>query len=165
MDETFEEYVAQRRPALLRSAWAITGDRHAAEDLVQEALVKVGERWHLIREPRAVDAYVRRALVNGHRTAIRRPQSRHEHVTGHLPDGVVPAETSSQGPGADLWPLVAALPPRQRCAVALRYYEGLTEVETAEVLRCSLGTVKSNTSRGLATLRRLAAHDPERFIA
>lgn len=161
-DLGFPAYVAQRRPALLRAAWAITGDPHTAEDLVQDALVKVAERWHLIREPRAVDAYVRRAMLNQHRSATRRPYARHERPTGHVPDGVVPSAGHDETD--DLWALVVTLPPRQRCAVALRYFEGLSELETAAALRCSQGTVKSNTSRGLATLRRLV-HDTERYIA
>jgi RNA polymerase sigma-70 factor (sigma-E family) len=161
--DDFAAYVAERRPALLRAAWAITGDPDTAEDLLQSALARVCDRWGSIREPRAADAYVRRTMANQYASWFRQPWRTRERATADVPE---PHErwrqcaTAQPGAGRELWPLVASLPPKQRSAVALRYYEGLSEIETARVLRCSLGTVKSNTSRGLATLRRLAReHD------
>ncbi len=171
MDTDCTAYVADRRPALLRAAVAIAGDPHTAEDLLQAALAKVCSRWELIREPRALDGYVRRTMRNQYASWCRESWRRHERPSDRLPELLADLGREPGGeappPGREhaLWPLVSALPPRQRSAVVLRYYEGLTEAETSQVLRCSLGTVKSNTSRGLATLRRLAVHDPERFIA
>lgn len=154
----FPSYVAERRPALLRAACAIAGDPHSAEDLLQSALINVGARWHAIRDPRAADAYVRRAMVNQHASWHRQSWRKRERVTADLPEPQARWSGCTTRPSheQELWPLVEALPPRQRSAVVLRYYEGLTEAETSRVLRCSLGTVKSNTSRGLSTLRRLA---------
>lgn len=154
----FTAYVVERRPALLRAARAITGDQHSAEDLLQSALASVCSRWGSLRDRRAADAYVRRAMVHQHASWRRQPWRRRE-----CPFGAVPEPDArwrgDQRPesGLGLWPLVAGLPPRQRAAVVLRYYEGLSEAETSRVLRCSPGTVKSNTSRGLATLRRRVA--------
>lgn len=154
----FAAYVAERRPALLRAATAITGDQHAAEDLLQSALASVCSHWESLRDRRAADAYVRRAMVHQHASWWRQPWRRRERPFGALPEPDVRWH-GDQWPesGLGLWPLVVALPPRQRAAVVLRYYEGLTEAEASRVLRCSLGTVKSNTSRGLATLRRRVA--------
>ena len=154
----FASYVAARRPALLRAACAIAGDPHSAEDLLQTALINVAPRWEAIRDPRAVDAYVRRAMRNQHASWFRQPWRKRERATADLPEPQSrwnPCTARLDG-GGGLWPLVESLPPRQRSAVVLRYYEGLSEAETSRVLRCSLGTVKSNTSRGLSTLRRLA---------
>ncbi|MGA9745892.1 MAG: SigE family RNA polymerase sigma factor [Nocardioides sp.] len=154
----FPSYVAERRPALLRVACAIAGDPHSAEDLLQSVLINVGARWDTIREPRAADTYVRRAMANQYASWHRQSWRSREWVTADPPEPPVQWGGWANGPDHEheLRPLVESLPPRQRSAVVLRYYEGLTEAETARVMRCSLGTVKSNTSRGLSTLRRLA---------
>lgn len=150
----FASYVAERRPALLRWARAVAGDPHTAEDLVQASLVRVLPRWHELREEAAADAYLRRTITRQYVSWQRRP-SRRERPTDDVPERI-----ASEGPApyADgvLWALVLDLPAQQRATVALRFYEGLSVAETAAVLGCSTGTVKSNTSRGLATLRRLA---------
>jgi RNA polymerase sigma-70 factor (sigma-E family) len=155
----FAEYVAARRPALLRAARAITGDPDTAEDLLQSALARVCTRWATLRDPRAADAYVRRTMVTQHAGWFREPWRTRERATGVLPEPQprwAPCATPPPGEERQLWPLVHALPPRQRSAVVLRYYEGLSTAEASAVLHCSLGTVKSNTSRGIATLRRRA---------
>lgn len=160
----FTTYVAARRRTLLGSARAITGDDHAAEDLVQCALTKVYRAWPQIRDPQAVDAYVRRAMVNQNTSWWRQAWRREERATGVVPEPRAPGRgTGTAGPAAEvgiedrslLWDLVQQLPARQRTAVVLRYYEDLPEAEVAGLMRCSVGTVKSNTSRGLATLRRM----------
>jgi RNA polymerase sigma-70 factor (sigma-E family) len=157
----FGDYVRERRTALLRAARAISTDPDLAEDLLQTVLGKVGSRWGAIRNHGAADAYVRRAMVNQQASWYREKWRNLEVVTSHPPEPAPDEPSALPGPGHDrgdlqLWPLVAALPPGQRSAVALRYYEGLTEAETARALGCSIGTVKSNTSRGLAALRRRA---------
>ena len=154
-DLDFASYVAARRPALLRWARAVSGDPHTAEDLVQVSLVRVLARWGSLRVKTAADAYVRRTITRQHVSSHRRPWRHHEVSTASLPEC-----TTTPAPGTDaghLWSLVRALPDQQRAAVVLRYYEELSIAETAAVLGCSPGTVKSNTSRGLAALRRLAA--------
>jgi RNA polymerase sigma-70 factor (sigma-E family) len=160
--DDFATWVATSRPALLRAARAITGDPDLAEDVLHSALASVLPRWGDLRDPRAANAYVRRAMVNHHVSWCRRAPQRREEPWAQLPEGVA----SSTGPSdaaveADrrrlLWELVLALPRQQRAAVALRYYEGLSEAETARALGMGLGAVKSNTSRGVAALRRSAA--------
>jgi RNA polymerase sigma-70 factor (sigma-E family) len=154
----FEAYVAERRPALLRWARAVAGDPHTAEDLLQDSLVRVLPRWESIREDAAADAYVRRTIVRQHISWQRRPWRRDEVPSAWLPEppGTRDVLVDPHDAGR-VWELVLTLPARQRATVALRFYEQLSVAETAEVLGCSTGTVKSNTSRGLASLRRLAA--------
>jgi RNA polymerase sigma-70 factor (sigma-E family) len=145
---------------LLRTAYLLTGDRHLAEDLLQTALLKAYPLWGGIREPRAAESYVRTAMV---RTLINW-RKRHawirETVAAAPPDlGTGPAGDEVDV-RARLWPIVLTLPPRQRAVLVLRYYEDLTEPETAAILGCSTGAVKSHNARALQALRvRLA--DPE----
>ena len=154
----FGDYVALRRPTLLRAAAAICADRDSAEDLLHSALARVFVQWPSIRDHRAADAYVRRAMVNLNTSWWRQKWRSAEVLTDEVPEQDSRCASESDGSSArqDLWTLVRALPPRQRAAIALRYYEGLTEAETARVLQCSIGTIKSNGSQALATLRRLA---------
>jgi RNA polymerase sigma-70 factor (sigma-E family) len=154
----FSAYVAARQRALVRMAFRLTGDHHAAEDLVQSALARTYLAWGGIRDKSLLDAYVRRAMVNEHTTWWRRPWRRRERSTAVLPEhGAVDQQGFASRDG--VLELIATLPPRQRAAVVLRYYEDLSQVETALVLGCSVGTVKSQVSRALATLRvRLAEH-------
>ena len=155
-DAEFSEYMAARQPSLLRTAYLLTGDRHTAEDLVQTALAKLYLSWDKVQRRELVDGYVRRILVNEHNSLWRRPWKKRETTTSELPD--LPAEPHSADSFSgsydpDLWALVQSLPRKQRAAVVLRYYEELSEAETAAVLGVSVGTVKSQTSRALATLR------------
>jgi RNA polymerase sigma-70 factor (sigma-E family) len=154
----FDAYVAERRPALLRWARAVAGEAHAAEDLLQDSLIRVLPRWESIREGGAADAYVRRTMTRQYISWQRRPWRRDEVASAWLPEPAGTRDAPIDPYDAGLvWELVLALPARQRATVALRFYEQLSVAETAEVLGCSTGTVKSNTSRGLAALRRLAA--------
>jgi RNA polymerase sigma-70 factor (sigma-E family) len=153
----FEAYVAARGPALLGWARPVAGDPHTAEDLLQDSLLRVLPRWESIREGAAADAYVRRTITRQYVSRQRRP-SRREVVSAWLPEPPTSTpDLADPREAQEVWGLVLALPARQRAAVALRFYEQLSVAETAEVLGCSTGTVKSNTSRGLAALRRLAA--------
>ena len=149
-DEAFEAYVAGRRRALLRAAWLLTGDWHLAEDLVQTALAKAYLAWRRIDEP---DAYVRRVLVTTYVTWWRRRWNG-EQPTDELPD------TAADAVDADLRrqvrDVLRTLPRRQRAVVVLRYFEDLTEAETAAALGCSVGTVKSQHARAMARLRTSA---------
>jgi RNA polymerase sigma-70 factor (sigma-E family) len=146
----FEEFVAARRPALLRTAYLLTGQRQDAEDLVQVALAKVVPHWRRIAA--RPEPYVRQVLARESVTRWRRRRWR-ETATDLLP------ERDADGPDLDqreaLRRAVGALPPRQRAVVVLRYYEDLTEKETASVLGVTVGTVKSQARDGLANLRRL----------
>jgi RNA polymerase sigma-70 factor (sigma-E family) len=157
----FADYVARHRPALLRAAVAITGDPHRAEDVLQGALLRVLPHWPSIRDGAAADSYVRRTMLHQHISWCRRPSYRHESVRSEVPEpaGGGLGDPSPAGRSGDLWSLVATLPPRQRSTVALRFYEGLSVAETAAVLGCSPGTVKSNSHHALARLRAMIEHD------
>jgi RNA polymerase sigma-70 factor (sigma-E family) len=158
-DAEFSEYMAARQPSLLRTAYLLTGDRHTAEDLVQTALAKLYLSWDKVQRQDSLDGYVRRILVNEHNSLWRRPWKKRETPTDELPEhGAAPEQG---GPDADLWALVQTLPRKQRAAVVLRYYEQLSEAETAAVLGVSVGNVKSQTSRALATLRARVGESPD----
>jgi RNA polymerase sigma-70 factor (sigma-E family) len=156
-DLDFASYVAARRPALLRGARAVAGDPHTAEDLLQASLLRVLVRWHTLRDPGAADAYVRRTITRQHVSWHRQPWRRAARPAEWLPEDATPASDPAVADTGDVWALVMTLPAVQRATIVLRYYEQLSVAETAAVLGCSTGTVKSNTSRGLAALRRTAA--------
>ena len=151
--EAFREYVAGRSPALLRTAYLLTGHRGDAEDLLQTALAKTYLAWDRIRDREALDGYVRRVMVNTQTSRWRRRRIE-EYPTDALPEPRAERDATDDLALHDaLWTALAALPKRQRAMVVLRYYEDLTEAETAEALGVSVGTVKSTTSRALQKLR------------
>ena len=153
--EGFEEWVAVRRGALARTAYLLTGDVHLAEDLVQETLARVAQRWRRLDRAEAYDAYARTTM---HHLAIdrwRRRRSRPPEVlTDHHP------ELGGDGPDVErrlvLRDALARLTPKQRVVLSLRFYEDLTEAQAAHVLRCSVNTVKSQSRAALERLRVLA---------
>ncbi len=149
--EAFRDYVAARSTALLRTAYLLTGNRADAEDLLQTALAKTYLAWDRIREREALDGYVRRVMVNTQTSFWRR--RRPEIAYDEVPDAGTPDRTGESDLHDALWTALAGLPARQRAMVVLRYYEDLSEVETARVLGVSVGTVKSTTSRALVKLR------------
>lgn len=152
---TFEEYVAARGRALWRTAWLLTGDAHRAEDLVQTALARCWSRWDTIARDGSVDGYVRQVLVTTW-TDWRRRRWSGEVPTAHLPDSAGASDPALTAVRHDVLIALAALPRGQRAVVVLRYYDDLTEVETAAALGISVGTVKSQTARALAALRASA---------
>jgi RNA polymerase sigma-70 factor (sigma-E family) len=146
----FDGFVAARSSALLRTAYLLTHDHGLAEDLLQTALTKAWFAWDRIEgHP---EAYVRRILVNTFSSWWRRKWNG-EHATEDLPDSGTPDGTDALGQSHDLWEAMARLPRRQRAVVVLRYFEDLTEAETAVALGCTVGTVKSQASKALAKLR------------
>ena len=154
-DEDFSSYMAARQASMLRTAFLLTGDRATAEDLTQTAFAKLYLSWDKVRDTAALDGYVRRILVNENNSLWRRAWRRKELSTDTLPEAPVHDE-HDDGAGAALWEHVQTLPPKQRSVVVLRYYEELSEAETAEVLGISVGTVKSQASRAIAGLRARA---------
>jgi RNA polymerase sigma-70 factor (sigma-E family) len=154
-DADFSSYMHAREASLLRTAYLLTGDRHTAEDLVQTAFAKLYLSWDKVRDRGSVDGYLRRILVNEHNSLWRRAWKKREHTTEVLPEASHLDEYDG-GARGELWDLVQTLPRRARAVVVLRYYEEMTEAETAEVLGISVGTVKSQTSRALAALRERA---------
>lgn len=151
-DAEFTAYLQARQARLLRTAYLLTGDQHQAEDLLQTSLAKLYLAWDKVHDRESVDAYVRRIMVNENTSLWRRPWKRHERATGEVPETAV-VDTYDEGAGAEVWRVVQSLPRKARAVVVLRYYEQLTEPEAAEVLGISVGTVKSQCSRALATLR------------
>lgn len=149
----FSELVAVRSPAMLRTAYLVVGDHQLAQDLLQEALVKAYVAWPRLRDVTKAEAYVRRTMVT---TAIswRRRRSFHERPVEVVPDVWDADQTERLASHEDVWTQVCGLPPRQRAALVLRYYEDLSYEETAEVLGCSVGTVKSQVSEALSKLRQ-----------
>lgn len=156
---TFASYMKARQPVLLRTARSLTANPSDAEDLLQTALTKTYVAWERIEDHRALDGYVRRALLNT-RTSQWRKRKVDEFVCDELPE---PEEVPVGDPAEHqalhdaMWRAIMKLPARQRAMVVLRYYEDLSEAQTAEVLGVSIGTVKSAVSRALGKLRE----DPE----
>lgn len=166
VEREFREFVSARSPALLRTAYLLVGDWANAEDLVQVALTKTYLAWRRLNHIEAVEAYVRRVLVNTANSWWRRRWHR-ERPSAELPERAVPDGSGRYSDRDVLLRHLRALPVRQRAVLVLRYYEDMSEAEAARVLGVSVGTVKSQSSRGLATLRaRMAAErDAERDAA
>lgn len=152
----FREFVRLRYGELLRTAFLLTGSSHAAEDLVQTALLRAYRRWDSIDEPMS---YVRRIMANQRLTLWRRVGA-HELITGLLPERSTPDSSSTLVQRAELLEALRRLPHRIRAVLVLRYWEDVSEAETAQILGCSVGTVKSQASRGLARLREVLATGP-----
>lgn len=157
MEQEFRELYVARAPALRRTAFLLCGSWHQGEDLVQVAFSKLFASWGRARHP---EAYLRQVLVRTWVDETRRPHRR-ERLTAQLPD--VAASPGDCLEDRDLLrTALAAVPPRQRACLVLRFYEDLSVAETAFVLGCTEGTVKSQTSRGLDALRLvLSSTDPE----
>jgi RNA polymerase sigma-70 factor (sigma-E family) len=151
-DAAFRDYVLTRSTALLRMAIMLTGNRADAEDLLQAALVKTYRSWSKINDRAALDAYVRRAMVNTHISWWRRRRLE-EYPTDELPDQVVADHAWESDMAEVVRRALDRLPQRMRAAVMLRYFEDMTEPEIAATLGISLGTVKSTVSRAVARLR------------
>ncbi|HEY0949810.1 SigE family RNA polymerase sigma factor [Nocardioides sp.] len=155
-EQAFSRWAGERQLALLRTAVLLTGDRHRAEDLVQEALTQVALRWRRLQDAHP-EAYARQVIVRGNISWWRK--HRHELVLDVYDDAAAsPADTVDAERRIVLDRALAALTPRQRATVVLRYYDDLSERETAEMLGVSVGTVKSQTH---LALRRLREASPE----
>ena len=149
-DAAFTAFVQQASPSLLRTAWLLTGDHHAAHDLVQAALVRTYVAWPRVR-PETALAYARRVLVNERTDRWRRHGG--ELAVAEVPEAARPGGESVADDKDAVARLLALLPEQQRRVVVLRYYVDLSEQATADALNVSVGSVKSAASRGLATLR------------
>jgi RNA polymerase sigma-70 factor (sigma-E family) len=152
-EEDFAEYFVARRDAVRRSAYLLCGDWHRADDLAQTAFVALHRRWRKIRDRGALDAYVRRTLVRAVIDESRRPWRRERYVE-EMPEVAQPGRVDTAVANrAALLDGLRRVPPRQRAVLVLRFLEGLDVSATAEALKCSEGTVKSQTARGLTALR------------
>jgi RNA polymerase sigma-70 factor (sigma-E family) len=142
-------------PAANRLAFLLTGDRSQAEDLVHDAFVRCVGRFGHLRAHEAFDAYLRRTIVNLHTSRLRRVRVEREWLSKEAGRGARGAAAAMPDVAAreDMWRRLGALPPRQRAVLVLRYYEDLSERETADALRCSVAAVKSLTARATSALR------------
>jgi RNA polymerase sigma-70 factor (sigma-E family) len=159
LGELYQEHAG---PAL-RLAYLLTGDRALAEDLVQEAFVRVAGRFVHLRDPDAFGAYLRRAVVNLANSHFRRRRVERAYLTQAQAEAGVRAGGGAADPSVEdrdrLWTALGRLPDRQRAAIVLRYYEDLSEASIAELLQCRPGTVKSLVSRGLEAMRTEIGED------
>ncbi len=151
----FDRFVTESTDVLLRTAYLVVWDLHEAEDLVQETLFRVAKRWPKVSRMDHPAAYARRILLNlalqGRPKRSRRRAELSERVGGDPGDPAVPDRLGTHD---ELHAALIALPPRQRAVLVLRYFLDLPEAEVAAALQCSLGTVKSTASRGLARLEQ-----------
>ncbi|GAA2354697.1 SigE family RNA polymerase sigma factor [Nonomuraea africana] len=151
--DDFREFVLARQQALMRTAYLLTGDAHLAEDLLQSVLIKIVGQWPKLRKGGNPEAYTRKALVNQYISWRRRPHP-------ELPSADPPDHGASYDEAAldriVLRQALVKLTPKQRAVIVLRFWEDLTEAQTAEALGCAVGTVKSQVHHALARLRALA---------
>lgn len=153
-EQEFAEYFTARREAMRRMAYLICGDWHRADDLAQNAFVALHRQWRKVRDKAALDSYMRRALIHAAIDESRRPWRR-ERLVDELPDAAMGTGEIAESV-VNRQTLLAALrnvPPRQRAVLVLRFLEGLDIAAVAEVMKCSEGTVKSQSARGLKALR------------
>jgi len=159
-DEEFDAFMRGRWPAMVRLAYALTGDAGHAEDVTQAAFARAYASWGRVRRAGDPDAYVRRIVINEHRSRFRKRRVA-EELRGDLADTLGSQQLGGQQQGPEeqhaLLDALRALGPRQRAVLVLRYWLDLSEAETAAALNCSVGTVKSQASRALATLRKNAS--------
>jgi RNA polymerase sigma-70 factor (sigma-E family) len=151
-DLSFDDWVEARVPALLRFAYLVTGSQHAAEDAVQSALTRACEKWSRVRRTTDPDAYVRRMVVNAHISAWRRG-GRRELSVAEVRDTEVADHAAGVATGDAVWRVCGTLPPQQRAAVVLRYYEDLEYAEIAAILGVAQATARSHIHRALAAMR------------
>jgi RNA polymerase sigma-70 factor (sigma-E family) len=153
VDERLADYVRGQWPALVRYATLVCGDASEAEEIVQSTLTRVAVRWRFVQDKDNPDGYVRRALVRACIDSGKR--RRREPAIERLPEAGVPDQSGRVADSDAVRRALATLPARQRAVLVLRYLDDASEAKTAEMLGCSVGTVKSQTSKGLAKLREL----------
>jgi len=155
MNREFEEYFAARRDIVRRTAYLLCGDWHWADDLTQITFVRLARAWSRVHDPSALDAFTRTCLVRVYLSESRRLFRRRERSAAAPPEVGGGDHADRVTARLDVVQAMRALAPRQRATLVCRFYQGLGVEETAEVLGCSTGTVKTQTARGLAVLRRL----------
>ena len=159
--DEFAAFVTGRTRALHRAAYLMVGDVALAQDLVQEALTKTYVAWPRLRDKRNAEAYARKAITTTAISWFRRRSWSHERATDSLPETAAGGHDDRVAESASLWVALLELPVRQRAAIVLRYYEDLTEAQTAEAMGCAVGTVKSQVSAALGKLRERLGDDPD----
>jgi RNA polymerase sigma-70 factor (sigma-E family) len=153
-ERQFRDFVAAALPGLRRSAYLLCGDRHGADDLASIAIGKLFRSWGRVSRVDEPVAYLRKMLINTWLDERRRPWRR-ERSTAEMPEAAAPEPDVAQR--VELFRLLGRLPARRRAVLVLRFLDDLSVEQTAEVLGCATGTVKTHTARGLADLRGLLA--------
>ncbi|KAA2261666.1 SigE family RNA polymerase sigma factor [Solihabitans fulvus] len=161
-DADFSDYFDRRVDSVRFTAYLLCGDWHEAEDLTQAAFLKLYLAWHRLSRGPGLDAYTRRVVVRTFLADRRRLWRKREHLTDSPPEpGLGDAQPEDR---LVLWQALSAVAPKQRAVLVLRYWNDLSVEDTAAALKCSPGTVKSQSAKGLATLRqRLGDRYPERI--
>ncbi|WP_405005308.1 SigE family RNA polymerase sigma factor [Kitasatospora purpeofusca] len=154
-DADFNAFVTGAWPRLMRTAFLLTGDRYLAEDVVQTALERTYAAWGRVTKADEPYAYVRRIVINEHARRFRRRVP--EQLVNAVPERSGPDGFARLDERAALLEALGTLPPGQRQAVVLRYWEDLSESQAAAAMGCSVGTVKSQASKGIAKLRELSS--------
>lgn len=154
-EDEFAEFMLRTWPHMDRVALALTGSRHDADDLLQNAYTKAYKAWPRLLRAEYPEAYVRRILVNESASSWRKRWRRVEKPAATLPETAADAPQDAYGQRDAVWRTIRRLPARQRAVLVLRYYEDLTEQQTAEVLGIAIGTVKSQASVALRRLREV----------
>jgi RNA polymerase sigma-70 factor (sigma-E family) len=149
----YDDVYAALWPRLVRTAYAVSGDLGVAEDAVQIAFAKAYRSWRRISRMEAVEAYLRRMVVNEVLNNRRLARHRHEVTSAEPPEAATSGAAELTLAHTEMWSVLSTLPPRQRAVLVLRYYEDLSEQQIADVLGCRPGTVKSQASAALASLR------------
>ncbi|MEV5889021.1 SigE family RNA polymerase sigma factor [Nonomuraea fuscirosea] len=152
----FRQFIIDRSGALFRTAYLLTGDRHAAEDLVQSALAKTAARWSGLRDPAAIEGYVRRAMYHEQVSRWRRRSKIVELSTAEQPDVPRDGHADSADLRLTMRAALARLTPRQRTMLVLRYFEDMSETEIARLLGVRVGSVRSQIYRSLERLKQSA---------
>ena len=151
-DEEFRDFMRGRWPAMVRLAYGLTGDQGHAEDVAQAAFARAYASWSRVARTGDPDAYVRKIVINENLSRFRKRRVA-EHLVGAVPEGPPQSGADALGDSEALLRALRKLGPRQRAVIVLRYWMDMSEAETAAALNCSVGTVKSQASRALATLR------------
>jgi RNA polymerase sigma-70 factor (sigma-E family) len=154
-----EDLYVRNAPGALRLAYFLTGNRELADDLVQEAFVRVAGRFRHLRMPDAFDAYLRRTIVNLFTSQLRRTKLERTYVARHGADPSLDSEPGDPAARDELWRALHTLPERQRAAIVLRYYEDMSEQQSAQILGCSTGALNQLVVRAMAALRTQIGDD------
>ena len=162
-EAAFSDFYAAAWPRLIRTTYAVAGDLATAEDALQTAFAAAYKSWRQVSTADNPLAYVRRMATNAAISHHRKAHTRRERPVHRLPEAPTPQEADDVFARGEMWATIQQLAPRQRAVVVLRYYEGLSEREIAEVLSCRPGTVKSQASAALDNLRRSLDVEPVAF--
>jgi len=150
----------QHAPSALRFAYFLSGDQETARDLVQDAFVRVAGRFRYLRQPDAFDAYLRRTIVNLNASRLRRLKVERSTLDREAAYPVVAIPSRDPHVSDELWRAILDLPPRQRAAIVLRFYEDLSEAQAADILRCSVKALNQLVVRAMKTLRTRIDEEP-----